>query len=403
MSKKLKIEFLLLKGESTRCSNERTFKNLLGSDSEVTFKGQKVLVNTTEVGFKVVTDLIEVGKSERYFIVTLEKNTEEGNEQNTVDELILVYRKLKNVISESGKEFTIAPLWDDTAFYYSKLSYPLIYEVENLLRQLIHKFMLTKLGGDWSKSTTPSELKSKLESKDKETKNANIETLLFNADFNQLQNFLFREYKIESNTVFDKIRKAKNITDLNFEELKQIVPENNWNRYFKEIITYDKFIDNWEKLYILRCKVAHNTFITKGNYNEISKLTKEFKSIFEQAIDSIAKINIAEEDKTDLTQSAFVSFYDVLKNNQSLFDTIKTVGNVRDQLLENSSFTNLMSSINEVKKNINFQIPNLIGIKKCSKCNKEFIPKSFTLGQNEFICEECKDNDRLTWAIGSMG
>src|SRR5437868_60978 len=309
MARKYKIEFLLLKGEDTKCNSVITLKNLWSSDGDVSYNKQTIKVGKAEVSINISTDLVQDGKKERYFLVALEKNVDSRTEKKNVDQLITVFKKIKQIIIDSGKSFKIAPLWDDTAFYFSKLSYPHIYEVENLMRNLIYKFMLTKLGSNWFKNSIPEEFRSQIK-KEREETNAYFEASLYNADFIHVINFLFGKYTVDTNKTFDKIKIAKKITDLTLEELRQVVPENNWTKYFQPIIVFEKFREKWERLYVLRCKVAHNTLLTKGDYDEIFQLCSEFKEKIQIAVSSIKTIKILEEDKAELSQSAVSSFYD---------------------------------------------------------------------------------------------
>jgi len=53
----------------------------------------------------------------------------------------------------------VKTLWDDISFHYSNESYPLVYEIENLMRRLIFQFLLTNVGEDWEKDALPKDLK----------------------------------------------------------------------------------------------------------------------------------------------------------------------------------------------------------------------------------------------------
>src|SRR6266542_3813528 len=411
---KYKIEFLLLKGEDTKCNSVVTLKNLLSSDADINFNGQTIKVDKAEASFKINTDLVQDGKKERYFWVTLEKNIDGKNEKNHVDELIIVFKKIKQIIIDSGKTFKIAPLWDDTAFYFSRLSYPHIYEVENLMRQLIYKFMLTKLGSGWFKNAIPEEFKAQISKKERETANAYIEASLYNADFIHVINFLFGKYTVDTNKTFEKIKAAKKISELTLQELKQVVPENNWTRYFHPIIGLDKFKEKWERLYELRCKVAHNTLLTKGDYDDILKLCTEFKQKIEKAISSIASITVYEEDKAELSQSAISSFYEQpitgikpygtidLFKYSDLANPLTTYSNILP-MAGSLKMPVVLSGINSegLSNNIvssSFLTSYLYPSKKCATCGKLYTPNEITLSTSPGICDECKKNSPVRLA-----
>jgi hypothetical protein len=306
---RLRIEMLLIKGESSKCNSIQTLKSLLASDGELHFKSKRIVVGKAEAVFLISTDLIEQETKERYFYINIEKPVNSKDEEKAIADLDAISKKLKQIIVEiGGKSFKIATLWDDTAYYYSKLAYPIIYEIENLMRKLIYQFMLTKLGSDWYKNATPEDFKRNIKS-DRENPNLSFELILYNADFIHIINFLFGKYTVgDQSKVLEKINKAKSNSEIAIEELKQLVPQNNWTRYFQSIIAYEKFKEKWENLYALRCKVAHNTLITKGDYETIIHLAKELKEKLEKAISSLDRIKIQEEDKKELKQSALESF-----------------------------------------------------------------------------------------------
>ena len=414
--KNLKIEFLLLKGEDTKCNSIVTLKNLLTSDGEVSFYRQTLKVDKSECIFKVNTNLVQDGNNERYFLIALEKNTDSNKEKKHTEELIIVFKKIKQIIIDSGKTFKIAPLWDDTAFYFSKLSYPLIYEVENLMRQLIYKFMLTKLGSSWFKNAIPEEFRTQINKREREATNAYFEASLYNADFIHVINFLFGKYTVDTNKTFNKIKSANRISELTLKELKQVVPEDNWTRYFQPIIAFDKFKEKWERLYELRCKIAHNTLITKGDYEEILSLSKDFKNKIEKAISLVANITVLEEDKAELSHSAVSSFYenytppigsvnlygtiDPLKYTD-LFNPSTTIGNFfKTGNLQNPGF---ISGINSegLSNNIvssSFLKNYLFPSKICTGCGKSYIPNEITLSTLPGVCDECKKLTQPTQA-----
>jgi hypothetical protein len=412
MAKKLKIEFLLLKGEDTKCNSVVTLKNLLSSDGDVSFKRKTIKVGKSESSFKISTNLIQDGNKERYFHILLEKEFDGKNEKKQTDELIVVFKKIKQIIIDSGKTFKIAPLWDDTAFYFSKLSYPHIYEVENLMRKLIYKFMLTKLGSTWFKSALPEDFKTQISKKEREATNAYFEASLYNADFIHVINFLFGKYTVDSNKTFEKIKNAKKISDLKLDDIKQVVPEDNWTRYFEPIIAFDKFKEKWERLYELRCKVAHNTLLTKGDHEEIVKLCNEFKSKITKAIDSVGTIQIEEEDKAELSQSALSSFSNEaiqipgLKNwlsnipdtnifqfDNKLHNLLKdaTLPFSQDIYKIKSSLIPIDPTILTSIYNISSSLPSyLFPEKKCSQCGMIYKPNEITLSNAPGLCDDCK-------------
>ena len=193
-------------------------------------------------------------------------------------ELSKIIRKLS---AKANGEVTI--LWDDLGIHYSVLAYPIISKLENLLRKLITKFMLTNIGNEWTKETLPAEVKSAVDKNKRPNSN-----LLHQVDFIHLAEFLFKPYQSKlSSDLYSKLNNAKSLEDLNIEDLKNYVPRSNWERYFKRVVACeDEFLSKrWSKLYELRCLIAHNNFINKQDFDEINKISIEIEQPFLLAID----------------------------------------------------------------------------------------------------------------------
>ncbi|MFG3826309.1 hypothetical protein ACGI6H_34825, partial [Escherichia coli] len=60
-------------------------------------------------------------------------------------------------------------IWDDISKYYSIQAYPLIHEIENLMRKLITKFMIHNVGLSWTKDSVPKEFSEALKKSEKNT------------------------------------------------------------------------------------------------------------------------------------------------------------------------------------------------------------------------------------------
>lgn len=103
--------------------------------------------------------------------------------------LIEAFSDLLGAVRDSTALIMTLPiiLWDDISLYYSQQAYPIIYEIENLMRQLITKFMLINAGLRWEKERTPEDVRKSINDKNKEP------TVLYNVDYIQLSNFLFKE------------------------------------------------------------------------------------------------------------------------------------------------------------------------------------------------------------------
>jgi hypothetical protein len=201
-------------------------------------------------------------------------------------------------------------LWDDTSSELSSLAYPIIHELENMMRKLITKFMLITIGLAWTKDAVPKEVSESLKNKREVGQN-----YLYEADFIQLSNFLFKEYSTaNSRKLVDKLSAAKNIDELNLSELKELVPSSNWERYFSPIVDCksDYLQPRWERLYVLRCIVAHNNFMNSADYDEICKLAKEVKDKLAQALEGLDRVQVSSEQKEDVAENIASSMSSVV-------------------------------------------------------------------------------------------
>lgn len=169
-------------------------------------------------------------------------------------------------------------VWDDNSMYNAKATYPAIYEIENLMRNFITKFMVMNIGKDWEKYV-PQTLQNKAQKRDKSDKLNEFTSFLYNLDFIDLSFFLFKKYQKETDT-----------SKLNQSNLSDFITMSNWERYFGKVITINEndFVQKWKELYNYRCKIAHNKFFTKDDIQATQKLIADIKKILEDALEVLA-------------------------------------------------------------------------------------------------------------------
>uniref|UniRef100_UPI001C95080F HEPN domain-containing protein n=1 Tax=Yersinia massiliensis TaxID=419257 RepID=UPI001C95080F len=173
-------------------------------------------------------------------------------------------------------------LWDDLSSYYSSKTYPLLNEIENLMRKLLTKLLIIKVGINWEKDNVPQDIK---QSMSKKSGRDTVSNYLSGTDFIDLTTFIFKKYSNLSNEViFESILNCKD--GENFEKVKQLIPKSNWERFLSpHIDTNEKALsESWNELYILRCAVAHNADFRKKDYLETKKLINKIKPILLKSI-----------------------------------------------------------------------------------------------------------------------
>lgn len=295
--KTIKVEYLIItENKGAFCDSIDTFNRLLQVNSNIEIrKSTLVFKKNLQVDIKVKTGELK-DKNQRFFHLTMALR----NDNPDIEQLTELTRTIKKIIYESGGQ--PETLWDDIALYYAKEAYPLIYEVENLMRKLITNFMLTNIGKKWVDESVPLEVKSALEM----SKRKDYINILHQIDFIHLVDFLFKPYQTNSSLVlFKKIDSARSIEEFDLSDLKSFVPKSNWERYFSKIVECEDVYlkKRWESLYDLRCKVAHNAFIDKGDHEKIKTITQELRKVLNIAIDSLNKIYIPVEEKEDIADN----------------------------------------------------------------------------------------------------
>lgn len=351
---KLKVEYLVvIDTNSSFCNSKKAFNSLLSSIDEININKNKLIWHNLEIDFELQTEEIEKDK-QRYFHVKLQCNN-----LDKVDEFSELLRSLQDVLYKaSNRQFQI--LWNDLTLYYSQKAYPLIHEIENLMRKLITKFMLTNIGLGWEKAAIPNELKKNSRAK------PNDSNYLYEVDFIQLSEFLFLNYEtIDTKTLFEKVKKITDINEISIDDLKQFIPKSNWDRYFAKIVDCENsYLEKrWTKLYEFRCKIAHNNAFTKSDYEQTINLINEVKVKIQKAIDNLDKIQISQEDKEIVIENIasksnelYGIFINQWKNLVSeLFEIISSNLNILDK-------STIPSYLNNEINRIKYDIRNMINI-----------------------------------------
>ena len=295
----MKVELLVLIPESESfCTSKKSLIEFLKVDSLIEITAQKISfkrsagarVNAT-ARFRISTDLIK-SKQERYFTILLE--TVDDSSMDNFNELCDRVRSTVERISP-GKT-TINTLWDDVGRAYAEKSYPLINEIENLMRRLIAKFMLITVGVNWSKDTIQPELFKKI---DKFSNDDPYVNDLFKLDFIHLKDVLFDKKRDVSIEELDRLLSKTQFAQDDQETIKKYLPKSNWEKYFSSIIDEKSgsIETKWALLYELRNKVAHNRHVKRSDFEKIKGLCEKLKEIINKASANLGEIDINEEDR----------------------------------------------------------------------------------------------------------
>ncbi len=271
------------------CDSVSEFKKLLHTDPDIRISKKSCRFKQEfEYGIEIVGGDVE-GKEQRFFFVRIIFTGEE----NEIDEYSKALRAIRGVINRSGGQ--PETLWDDVSGYYSQKAYPLIHQIENLMRKLIAYFMLTTVGKEWVSLASPKAIQDAID----KSKRKQYLDILHQTDFIHLGDLLFKSYQTrEISELYEILEKARSLADFNFDELQAFVRKSNWERYFAKIVDCtDEFLNKrWTELYDLRCKVAHNALISKTDYERIETLVNDLKKYIQRAIDNLDKVRVPEQD-----------------------------------------------------------------------------------------------------------
>lgn len=312
-----KVEYLVLFDTSkTQCKTVLALKNLLQVDSDISIDRNKVVFEKKSADISV-----KLGKKDDnahiYFNVILK-----CKEESELDWFSGLQRSIRSSLALITKSTYV--VWDDLSLYYSGQAYPIIFKIENMMRQIITKFMLANIGLGWTKERLPTDVQQSVNINNKDA------NYLYNVDFIQLKNFLFSEnYPNHKDSLIRKFKSAKNISELNLDEIKELIPESNWDRYFKPIVECEAeyLKKRWDSLYDLRCKVAHNKDFTKTALENVRNLASELTPILEKAISSLDNISVSDDEKDAV-------FEKVLNNYDTVFSKFMTRFHKLDSTLD---------------------------------------------------------------------
>ncbi|SNB59728.1 MULTISPECIES: HEPN domain-containing protein [unclassified Pseudomonas] len=317
----LKVEYLtIINPKEGFCSSIPSFNSLLQSYGSIEIKPKGLMFAGAKFDYDVQQGEI-LNNNHVFFHVRLAC---QGDAERPTFLLLL---KLIRTILAKVAEKPVEVLWDDVSSSLSAAAYPVIHEIENMMRKLITKFMLTKIGLGWTKEAVPREVAESVKTK----KNAAGNNYLFETDFIQLSDFLFKPYATANSTkLIEKVRSADSVSDISMDELKELVPTSNWERYFQPIVSCksEYLQTRWAKLYELRCLVAHNNFICQDDYDSILRISSEVKEKLGEALNNLDSIHMSAEQKEEVAENIATTV------NRTHAELINAWGSIQQLLIE---------------------------------------------------------------------
>lgn len=304
------VEYLaLFQRADSFCDTSASFERLLQVDSNITIRGGKIHHRDISCEVTIACGTVK-GRNQRYFHIRLCWDaTLPGAAASEVEKFMGLLRALRATVALGGGDTEI--LRDDISAHYAAVAYPLIYEIETLMRRLIATFMLITVGREWVSETVPKPLQPAVKKGQErhDTGAAGTATrgekdylgVLHKVDFIHLSEFLFTKYPNKSTAELEArvsdMQRAKTLEEA-VDGLQQYIPQSNWSRYFKGVVDCeDTYINlRWQQLYDLRCKVAHNTMVSRTDLEKISRLVDEVRPKLQNAIAKISGVTVPPEE-----------------------------------------------------------------------------------------------------------
>ncbi|MGG3927690.1 hypothetical protein ABET51_17130 [Metabacillus fastidiosus] len=167
-------------------------------------------------------------------------------------------------------------LRDDISREINKIAYPLVNELENLLREYLLRFFVKKVGSQWWKFNSNDALNKKSKNHgDNRAFSRLLDMEIYNIDFVDLKELVTGNFRKINNIdiiqALDIIIERKE-DPIKVEQKVMKLKESflgNWEKFFKDHIGISNFEVLWKDLYDIRCMVAHNSLITLKNFYDL--------------------------------------------------------------------------------------------------------------------------------------
>jgi hypothetical protein len=306
--KELKVELVTVHASEVRLSSKASvLLDVINADPAFVIEGKQLTFeNNFKCGYSC-TDWFNLNGQSGMLHVFKFASGEEVNEADCQN-FAAMLKAFRTIMHELGKKTSIETLWDDVSFRYCKLAYPMILNTENQMRRLITQFMLKTLGAKWIHTSSPQEVHEQLQ---KSKRGPDVSNPLHEVDFDVLVDYLTKPYSSDTTESLHKRIKTLDPTTLeeaneSLKQLKAMVPQSNWTRYFRNIVACEDSLlrSRWNELYLLRCKVAHNTYLAEPEYERVKELCAELDKIIVDAASKLSQVQVSEDAAVELATMA---------------------------------------------------------------------------------------------------
>lgn len=211
--------------------------------------------------------------------------------------------RMKIIDHLKGMKFsTVSILKDDVSKEIASHMYPLIYEIENELREYLIFVLTGKIGEEFIRYVVPKETLDKakgLKSNEPNFINSNkVQNDIALLYFDALGSIVYGESifsKAKATSILEKIREA---TDL--DKWKSDLLDGNYQKYFKDSFEKADFKAKWDKILRLRNKVAHNSYFIEQEKKDCEQLCNDLHGIISRAYTDADKLQLSLADMENL-------------------------------------------------------------------------------------------------------
>ena len=297
-----RVEYLaIFESDNASCKSEIGIRNLILTIDQTKLEGEAIHYKSIRASLQIQNESSHNDSHRCFhllFNIVREGDARPHLELQTIEDYETFLRNVRSVLTNASQE-TIDIIWDDISFQYAQIAFPLIQRIENILRKLIAKFMIINVGKNWIKESIPKEVKESFRGKSSNK----FQQYLYELDFIQLSDLLFKEYSTISTDEIIKVLSSPEIgPEDKLEKLIPFVPKSNWDRYFSSLVECEgaHLKKLWDQLYYLRCDIAHSRAISRQSLTNIISYCDELTPHLENAITALDSITISPNEKRQI-------------------------------------------------------------------------------------------------------
>jgi len=323
----MELEYLIIiENAEEFCNNKKSFLKFLEVDDLISIK-ESSLIYREEWKLDLSLELLSRDKMIVFNMILFYPDIPTDIIQE------LTRRIKKNIYRINPGNTHLKVIWNQLAIDRTIEAYPIINQLENMMRRLISKFMIVKIGVSWYKTNTHKDIQTKKFKTD--NSKFNDFDFIYNLDFIELSDVLFKKYRTLSVDKLEHIiARNKNSKTIELIKIIDFLPKSNWERFFSEIVEKEEdFIKNkWSELYDIRNEVAHNRFINQEKFKRLNDISEIISPILEDAFTCLDEMELSDDD---------------IKQVRKVYEHPRSISISKLSLIINKSVDEIIACLNE--------------------------------------------------------